>query len=158
MISTLTADDRTLDSNAKGARFLKGLMDTNELVALNGDRPTRPSSEGTVSIIDLTITDHVAAQECEGWDILGEDFDTGFDHFVIAWSCNGDRARPNRAWKIRGRALKEKVDEGKVEVGGAGKASNPLERARQDRTGARWRRKAIRPESVPPSPHPNRRE
>lgn len=52
--------------------------------------------------------------ESEGWDILGEDFGAGSDHPVNSWSWDGDKAKPDRGWKIRGWP-QEKLDKEKEE-------------------------------------------
>ena len=102
-------------SQRRDARFLEELINTHNLQVLNDERATRPAST-CHSIIDLTLATPEVANFCQDWKILDEDQEaTGSDHVVIEWRWTKPASEVTKGWKIKGWALKERLDKEKQE-------------------------------------------
>ena len=105
----------TACSQHRDARFLEELINTHNLQVLNDERATRPAST-CHSIIDLILETPEVANFCQDWNILeGDQEATGSDHVVIEWRWTKPASEVTKGWKIRGCALKERLDKEKEE-------------------------------------------
>jgi ribonuclease HI len=99
----------------RDAAFLEELIDAHELHVKNDGQATRPVSK-CHSVIDLTLATPEAAPYCKDWRILRrEDQVTGSDHVVIEWKWTKPAPEVSPEWKVRGWALKERLEKERAE-------------------------------------------
>ena len=110
----------------RNATFLEDLIAAHELQVLNDDRETRPTRpEGTLhSIIDLTLATPGAGPRCEGWRVVEEECVAHSDHVMIQWEWRVSTMKVDPRWRVRGWALKKKLDQ-EGEERAEGKKSGP---------------------------------
>lgn len=90
-------------------------MDAHDLTVENNGQATRPGSE-CHSIIDLTLANPEAVPHCQDWRILdGEDQTTGSDHVLIEWKWTRPAPEVAKGWKMRGWALRSRLEDEKKE-------------------------------------------
>ena len=99
----------------RDAGFLEDLIRTYELVVKNDNQATRPAS-GCHSIIDLVLATPGASPFCEKWRTVSDpDHETGSDHIMIEWRWTMPAPKVDQGWKVRGWALRERLDKEKEE-------------------------------------------
>ena len=105
-------------TTARNAAFLEDLIVAHELRVLNDERETRPTRGGGSlhSIIDLTLATPEAGLDIEGWRVVEDDDQaTTSDHVMLEWKWTGWTMKVDPGWKIRGWALKKRLDQEKEE-------------------------------------------
>ena len=103
----------------RNAGFLENLITTYELQIFNDDHETRPTRErGHLhSIIDLTLATPDASLDMESWTVVEDDEQaTTSDHVMFEWKWTGLTMKVDLRWKVRGWALKKRLDQEKEEA------------------------------------------